>query len=151
MDLYGPMLDIAGPGKRPTWISRGSSRLGRVDHNRGSWLMAPTDDTRQRRVNVGKIPSRSLPKQSASRTLTWTEIPEWQRDNDYILTGYRQWVVVFLFTIGHLQHSLFRILSTQNSWTGCVESLFGCKSEFQPASLPILHTSSNTWSWDRSS
>jgi len=37
-------------------------------------------------------------------TLTWLEIPEWQRDNGYILTGYRR---------------------VQNSWRGCLASVFG--------------------------
>ena len=27
-----------------------------------------------------------------SKTLTWLEIPEWQRDNEFILTGYRRCV-----------------------------------------------------------
>ena len=27
-----------------------------------------------------------------NKTLTWLEIPEWQRDNEYILTGYRRCV-----------------------------------------------------------
>ena len=32
-------------------------------------------------------------KQSRQRkTLTWQEIPAWQRDNEYILTGYRRYV-----------------------------------------------------------
>ncbi|PIL23492.1 hypothetical protein GSI_14803 [Ganoderma sinense ZZ0214-1] len=30
----------------------------------------------------------------ASKTLTWLEIPEWQRDNEYILTGYRRTGIV---------------------------------------------------------
>ena len=30
----------------------------------------------------------------ASKTLTWREIPEWQRDNEYILSGYRRCVRV---------------------------------------------------------
>jgi len=38
------------------------------------------------------------------RTLAWLEIPEWQRDNEYILTGYRR---------------------VQNSWEGCRASVFG--------------------------
>ncbi|KAI0942181.1 hypothetical protein AcV7_002686 [Taiwanofungus camphoratus] len=37
-------------------------------------------------------------------TLTWLEIQEWQRDNEYILTGYRR---------------------AQYSWRGCAYSIFG--------------------------
>ncbi|KAH7886942.1 hemolysin-III related-domain-containing protein [Phlebopus sp. FC_14] len=40
----------------------------------------------------------------ASVTLSWNEIPEWQRDNEYILRGYRQ---------------------VQNGWPGCIVSVFG--------------------------
>jgi len=39
-----------------------------------------------------------------SKTLSWSEIPEWQRDNEYILSGYRP---------------------VQNRWLGCVASIFG--------------------------
>ncbi|KAI9569958.1 hemolysin-III related-domain-containing protein [Boletus coccyginus] len=42
------------------------------------------------------------PKQN-SLTLSWNEIPEWQRDNEYILSGYRP---------------------VQNRWSGCVASIF---------------------------
>ncbi|EGN92896.1 hypothetical protein SERLA73DRAFT_65012 [Serpula lacrymans var. lacrymans S7.3] len=44
----------------------------------------------------------ALPKQSV--TLAWNEIPYWQRDNEYILTGYRR---------------------VQNGWIGCLRSVFG--------------------------
>ncbi|KZP15305.1 HlyIII-domain-containing protein [Athelia psychrophila] len=59
---------------------------------------------RQRQTNLKRIPSRDAPQKSKSLTLSWTEIPEWQRDNDHILTGYRH---------------------VQNSWTGCAASIFG--------------------------
>ncbi|OJA17662.1 hypothetical protein AZE42_03012, partial [Rhizopogon vesiculosus] len=36
-------------------------------------------------------------------TLSWHEIPEWQRDNEYIRTGYRR---------------------VQNCWSGCVASIY---------------------------
>ncbi|KAI0631080.1 HlyIII-domain-containing protein [Trametes polyzona] len=39
-----------------------------------------------------------------SKTLTWLEIPEWQRDNEYILTGYRR---------------------ATASWRACAASVFG--------------------------
>ncbi|TBU44749.1 HlyIII-domain-containing protein [Dichomitus squalens] len=38
------------------------------------------------------------------KTLTWLEIPEWQRDNEYILTGYRR---------------------ATGSWRACAASVFG--------------------------
>lgn len=38
-----------------------------------------------------------------SLTLSWNEIPEWQRDNEFILGGYRR---------------------VQNGWSGCVASIF---------------------------
>ncbi|KAH9919822.1 hemolysin-III related-domain-containing protein [Fomitopsis serialis] len=53
------------------------------------------------------IPETSDPVQSVHRdhsTLTWMEIPAWQRDNEYILTGYRR---------------------EQFSWRGCAYSVFG--------------------------
>jgi len=40
---------------------------------------------------------------SSRGTLHWNELPEWQKDNEYILTGYRR---------------------TQNCWSGCFESIF---------------------------
>lgn len=46
---------------------------------------------RQRHAQVpGLEVSSTLESPPKSRTLTWKEIPDWQRDNDYILTGYRQ-------------------------------------------------------------
>lgn len=36
-------------------------------------------------------------KTSTKRTLSWFDIPDWQRDNEYILSGYRRWV------LGHQQ------------------------------------------------
>jgi len=47
------------------------------------------------------------PKQKTVNSLTllsWNEIPEWQRDNEYILSGYHP---------------------AQNRWSGCVASIFG--------------------------
>ena len=32
------------------------------------------------------------PRARKKRTLTWQEIPAWQQDNEYILTGYRRCV-----------------------------------------------------------
>lgn len=40
---------------------------------------------------------------TGSRTLTWTELPEWQRDNEYIVSGYRK---------------------VQNHWRGCFTSVY---------------------------
>ncbi|KAH9939918.1 HlyIII-domain-containing protein [Amylocystis lapponica] len=37
-------------------------------------------------------------------TVAWTDIPEWQRDNEYIMAGYRR---------------------VQGSWRGCAASIFG--------------------------
>ncbi|OJT07491.1 hypothetical protein TRAPUB_1676 [Trametes pubescens] len=37
-------------------------------------------------------PHTSMPGKAQSKTLTWLELPEWQRDNEYILTGYRRYV-----------------------------------------------------------
>ncbi len=42
---------------------------------------------------------------SPNLTLTWQEIPSWQKDNEFILTGYRR---------------------IQNNWRGCAASVFGC-------------------------
>ncbi|KAG9038951.1 hypothetical protein FRB95_013629 [Tulasnella sp. JGI-2019a] len=41
---------------------------------------------------------------SLSKTLTWDALPEWMRDNQYIRSGYRR---------------------QQNSWKGCLYSIFG--------------------------
>lgn len=47
-----------------------------------------------------------MPRMSGlkERTLTWDTIPDWMRDNQYIQSGYRR---------------------QQNSWKGCLESVFG--------------------------
>ncbi|GLB42330.1 putative channel protein [Lyophyllum shimeji] len=50
--------------------------------------------------------SVSIPRTwtKASRTLTWSELPAWRRDNEYIISGYRQ---------------------VQNHWRGCFTSVYG--------------------------
>ena len=35
-------------------------------------------------------PAKSARSGSGSKTLTWWEIPDWQKDNEYILSGYRR-------------------------------------------------------------
>jgi len=42
-------------------------------------------------------------------TLTWHQLEEWQKDNEYITGGYRR---------------------IQNSWKGCLHSVFGCAHSF---------------------
>ena len=37
-------------------------------------------------------PPEKDPSTTDALTLTWHEIPAWQKDNEYILTGYRRWV-----------------------------------------------------------
>ncbi|KAJ3540853.1 hypothetical protein NM688_g6169 [Phlebia brevispora] len=44
------------------------------------------------------------PQSKGRRTLTWKEIPSWQQDNEFILTGYRR---------------------IQYNWRGCAASIFG--------------------------
>lgn len=53
--------------------------------------MSHSPDIRQRLTNSSakNAQSRSAVK-IKSLTLTLEEIPEWQRDNDFILTGYRR-------------------------------------------------------------
>ena len=36
------------------------------------------------------LPPKQDPSTSNSLTLTWEQIPAWQKDNEYILTGYRR-------------------------------------------------------------
>ena len=36
-------------------------------------------------------PPEQDPAETSSLTLTWNEIPAWQKDNEYILTGYRRY------------------------------------------------------------
>lgn len=38
-------------------------------------------------------PPAKDPRQSRARTLSWDEIPGWQKDNEFILTGYRRQVL----------------------------------------------------------
>ncbi|KAF9234270.1 HlyIII-domain-containing protein [Melanogaster broomeanus] len=54
----------------------------------------------------GNTDGNIQPKYTANKSLTlsWDEIPAWQRDNEYILGGYRR---------------------VQNGWSGCVASIFG--------------------------
>ncbi|EIW80450.1 HlyIII-domain-containing protein [Coniophora puteana RWD-64-598 SS2] len=52
----------------------------------------------------GASPTHDRPRRKVSKTLTWDDIPPWQRDNEHILTGYRH---------------------VQNSWRGCIGSVFG--------------------------
>ncbi|KAF9010184.1 hemolysin-III related-domain-containing protein [Cyathus striatus] len=47
--------------------------------------------------------SPASPSSVPSNTLTWWGIPEWQRDNEYIIMGYRR---------------------VQNHWGGCIASIF---------------------------
>ena len=37
-------------------------------------------------------PPERDPATTDARTLSWHEIPAWQKDNEYVLTGYRRWV-----------------------------------------------------------
>ncbi|KAF9467870.1 hemolysin-III related-domain-containing protein [Collybia nuda] len=47
--------------------------------------------------------SRKKTDKPPKKTLTWLEIPHWQRDNEFIVTGYRR---------------------VQNNWKGCIASMF---------------------------
>ncbi|CDO70488.1 hypothetical protein BN946_scf184569.g31 [Trametes cinnabarina] len=40
-------------------------------------------------VSVKTEVAHTEPGKALSKTLTWLEIPDWQKDNEYILTGYR--------------------------------------------------------------
>ena len=105
MDLRGPTTGL----HRRSYISH-EFQWGSVDthHHSNSCshtTMSKPNDLRQRRANLKSVPSRDESQKSAALTLSWTEIPDWQKDNDYILTGYRH---------------------VQNSWAGCGASIFGC-------------------------
>ncbi|TEB34168.1 HlyIII-domain-containing protein [Coprinellus micaceus] len=56
-------------------------------------------DQDQHPPKKGSVPQR--------KTLSWDEIEDWQKDNEYIVHGYRR---------------------TQYSWLGCIESVCGCSS-----------------------
>ncbi|KAI8969396.1 HlyIII-domain-containing protein [Trametes punicea] len=55
-------------------------------------------------VSVKTVVKQVEPGEPLSKTLTWLEIPEWQKDNEYILTGYRR---------------------ATASWRQCAASVFG--------------------------
>ena len=41
-------------------------------------------------------------------TVTWNELPEWQKDNEFIVSGYRRFVIYFFFPFAEI-----RILTRQ--------------------------------------
>ena len=51
----------------------------------------PESEIKKRHVHGGdaSIMKASTMRPTEARTVTWPEIPEWQRDNKYILSGYR--------------------------------------------------------------
>ncbi|OSD01469.1 HlyIII-domain-containing protein [Trametes coccinea BRFM310] len=55
-------------------------------------------------VSVRSAVAHGEPGKVLSKTLTWLEIPDWQKDNEYILTGYRR---------------------ATASWRACAASIFG--------------------------
>ncbi|TDL22709.1 HlyIII-domain-containing protein [Rickenella mellea] len=57
------------------------------------------------RANGQEKLSHQLPSRAPhSKTIPWSQLADWQRDNEYIISGYRR---------------------VQNSWQGCFESVFG--------------------------
>jgi hypothetical protein len=60
-------------------------------------------------------------------TFTWDELEEWQRDNEYILSGYRRYVS----SSAGRNRSESRSLAQprpQHHWKGCIESVYTCKT-----------------------
>ena len=57
-----------------------------VEDPNGRPTIAVTD------LDGGKSRKPSVHGGAARKTLTWLEIPEWQKDNEYILSGYRRCV-----------------------------------------------------------
>ncbi|KAF8824880.1 hypothetical protein HHX47_DHR7000338 [Lentinula edodes] len=51
-----------------------------------------------------------------SKTITWNEIPQWQKHNKYIFSGYRR---------------------SQYTWGGCIHSVFACKEDHISNPKPI--------------
>ncbi|KAJ7741413.1 hemolysin-III related-domain-containing protein [Mycena maculata] len=61
-----------------------------------------TSSTIRRRIPVD-VPAVASVTSKTSRTINWLELPEWQKDNEYIISGYRR---------------------VQNQWRGCFTSVF---------------------------
>lgn len=80
-------------------------------------------------IDKPDAPPEQEPTKTSSLTLTWHEIPAWQKDNEYILTGYRRLACDNIIrnwlcsTEIQLTPFSFRI---QNSWRGCAASVFTC-------------------------
>lgn len=95
-----------------------------------------SDALRKRRTNDSLEPLGSPPAKQIRDlnylTLTWSEVPAWMQDNEYILSGYRRLVDIIL-NMGTC--SCFK-LREQNSIAGCIHSIFGC--EFQNSVVATL-------------
>ncbi|KAJ7485452.1 hemolysin-III related-domain-containing protein [Mycena latifolia] len=58
---------------------------------------------RKRRPSIPDVPAAVSTISHTSKTINWVELPEWQKDNEYIVSGYRR---------------------VQNQWMGCFTSVF---------------------------
>ncbi|KAL6306369.1 HlyIII-domain-containing protein [Sparassis latifolia] len=70
----------------------------------GTKLNGKISQTSEGAPDLPRTPVEHHSIKPTRRTLTWLEIPDWQKDNEYILTGYRR---------------------VQSSWRGCAASVFG--------------------------
>jgi adiponectin receptor len=80
-----PSLFVIKPLLRSEKIQHKLERLRAV-------IMTGPDTIRQRRAQTGDLNDGKRPTANPSPTswtLTWHDIPDWRRDNKYILTGYR--------------------------------------------------------------
>ena len=76
-----------------------------------------------RKTSISSKTALDIPKEVLN-TLTWQDLPEWWKDNEYIISGYWQWVGFFVFGV----HGLTQIQTyrEQNQWKGCFVSIFAC-------------------------
>ncbi|KAI0720700.1 HlyIII-domain-containing protein [Cerioporus squamosus] len=80
---------------------------------------------------------------TSSKTLTWLELPEWQKDNEFILTGYRRatasWRACAASVFGYLHNETVNIHSHLGGAMLFVVFLFTFPSVY------FVHYESTTW------
>lgn len=100
--------------------------------------LLPEDELTHRRPHPATSPKIStdsvndhLKPTDKGHTLTWDEIPDWRRDNEYITGGYRRYVSYRYhpaITFGKMSFYSHQYDRLQYSFQGCFHSVFACTS-----------------------
>ncbi|KAF5357058.1 hypothetical protein D9756_006528 [Leucocoprinus leucothites] len=70
---------------------------------------------------AGQLKKKKLTQDYQHRIITWDELEDWQKDNEYIPGGYRR---------------------VQNRWKGCLESVYAFN--LAPLTTTDLHNETST-------